>query len=285
MSKTQKEAIFAKLVNDAEQSNLSCGEENTLICPLCWTYKRFEDFTIEHVIPQSVGGNHLTLTCERCNSTSGHRLDHHLASYLQSIDQVSGIEPMKVRLNVAGNRLSANLTRDANAMHLHIVGRASNPKEIGAVHQLFASGQLPDVDIHFSYPYSRKGLKSAVLRCAYLIAFSIFGYGYLSDPLLTAIRQLLADSSDDDGRIDSLVFVAGKFNPPDDRRCSITPIKFDQLEALLVMLRVGKKKTCDFGVWMPMPSTEESVFFANVQEIASKFDRQTIRISPPRVDA
>jgi len=176
---------------------------DVITCPQCFRVIDRDDlqlevssFSLEHVPPESLGGRVRTFTCRDCNSWSGHELDSHLLHYLQLRDFLDGIPGSTVdaRVTIGDEaRINAELvfTKDGT---IHILGspERSNPDHIERVNQLMAIGR-PTINLRFSGRRGRGARQrcpeAALLRIAYLYAFSVFGYGFLVSSGSQAVRS------------------------------------------------------------------------------------------------
>jgi hypothetical protein len=69
-------------------------------CPLClrlFTRAEIDQLSVEHIVPSSIGGNVLTLTCTECNNRHGSKLDAHLINRLRAEDKLTGRNPSGLR--------------------------------------------------------------------------------------------------------------------------------------------------------------------------------------------
>ena len=72
MANTQ---MFQKYRTQLSALNIKTVAPECVICPLCWQEKNFGDMSLEHVVPQAIGGKAKILTCRRCNNEHGRTLD------------------------------------------------------------------------------------------------------------------------------------------------------------------------------------------------------------------
>jgi hypothetical protein len=75
--KRKKESLFKRGVGAA---SAVFGYEDTYVCPICMIgFKHSalaeKALTFEHAPPESIGGQGIILTCNRCNNDSGHSID------------------------------------------------------------------------------------------------------------------------------------------------------------------------------------------------------------------
>jgi len=184
--------------------------DDIVMCPQCFkliTRDSLEDaaseFSLEHVPPEALGGRIRTFTCRECNSSSGHDLDSHLLNWLQLRDFLHAKPGSAVdaRVTIADKaQLTAELvyTQDGILQILADPNR-TNPEQLDRANRLMRQGP-PEINLTFS---GRKGRgaklrrpEAALLRIAYLYAFSVFGYGFLINAGSQAVRSQFRNPED-----------------------------------------------------------------------------------------
>ncbi len=208
MTKISKEFLFnryARNLTDVKNAlhprlRIEPDADDIFICPLCFdkyfTREALEwddVLTLEHVPPKSVGGHVQTLTCQACNNKSGgSKLDSQLALKLSYEDIVSGRseEPLNAIATLNDQiRLPVEVYREDNG-NLFITPpakiRSKSKPQVDAFTESFMSGPKK-IDFQFKL-FSSTRANWAILRSAYLWAFSLFGYGFLINANLQAIR-------------------------------------------------------------------------------------------------
>ena len=166
------------------------------ICPLClqsFTKDALKvdspnQLTFEDIPPKKLGGNVLTLTCKNCNNSGGHDVDVHLVNILKGIDFTSfrpnSGNPVKFKIGdgEVNGRVDVNNT---GTVVLNTDSKSSHPKHVKNLDNLIKSKQhsIEGIPLTFTVKVKkaeeRKG-EIALLRIAYLMAFSKFGYGFIS---------------------------------------------------------------------------------------------------------
>jgi hypothetical protein len=192
-------------------------------CPLClrisWSLAAF---TFEDVPPQSVGGRPLILTCEPCNSSSGHTCDWHWTNFwtLEGFATADMREPVDVRFTYEGLRSVAELSTENGGYILKIIKKASNPESVKDTERLFGEAVKikgwPDsmnVNFHRS-KYDERLLKLSVLRAGYLVGIAVGGYRWI--PTWDPIRRQILDPTSRDASLSKLVHYEREH--PRDRR-------------------------------------------------------------------
>jgi hypothetical protein len=182
--------------------------ENGCLCPLCMDIFFVSDLdstlknylTIEDVPPVSLGGTPKTLTCKKCNSTSGYELDSHLLKRINELDFHMFLPNSKadVQFRLNNNKANGMVEIDANGtVHLKLDTKRSNPSEyVQFNNDLTSNGitgdfKTPDFTIEPKAKSDERRAEIALLRIAYLIAYSFFGSGFLINSGLYKVREQL----------------------------------------------------------------------------------------------
>lgn len=173
-----------------------------IICPQCFRGIDRDDleltespFSIEHVPPAALGGSIKTFTCRGCNSWAGFNLDIDLIQYIQNqdfLEQIPG-STVDAKITVGDSpEINAELKfSEEGILKILTSPERNNPKYLEQANQMLTGGPL----IHAKF-CGRRGQsirqrrwEAALLRIAYLYAFSVFGYGFLISFGSQAIRS------------------------------------------------------------------------------------------------
>ena len=191
----RKEHLF-----DCYAANLSALRpqfSDAFACPVCLRLLRREglaagDITGEHVVPSSLGGRVVTLTCRDCNSEAGYRLESHLIRRLERDDFIAGVSerPSRVRVSIGDGEIAGEAYRYPDRIELYGIPAISNPKLHALAVSILDEGDMPG-EMAFRLPLAFKGLPSwiAALRMGYLLAFCYFGYEYILNPCMQQVRE------------------------------------------------------------------------------------------------
>jgi len=200
--------IFSENLNSIKKENfiqLEPDIPNSYICPLCTKclsnieldQTRDNCLTLEDVPPKKLGGKPLTLTCKKCNNSAGSLLDEELRKKLVSDEFFEGIPGAIVdaKLNLSKDLfISGTLShRKSGGLSVHLFKNGPNAKEkkshcIDKVRERLENNGLREVGFNLKM-YRKCHPEVALLRIAYLLAFSTFGNGYLFNPNLELIRE------------------------------------------------------------------------------------------------
>jgi hypothetical protein len=188
-------------------ANLSaCRSDLTdlFACPVCLRLFDREalearEVTEEHVVPGSLGGRMVTLTCRKCNCTAGSRLESQLVRRLEREDFLAGLttSPVLGRVLIGEGEIVGAVYRYPDRIELHGMPQITSPQRYAAAVSILRSGVVPgDISLRLRSEY--KGLSSwvAVLRMGYLLAFCYFGYEYVLHPSVQQVREQILRPQD-----------------------------------------------------------------------------------------
>lgn len=194
--------------------------KNGYICPLCFDVffkenlaNSSENFlTLEDIPPIKLGGKVRALTCKKCNSSAGHTLDNNLLNKLTEIDFQSFLPNSETDTTFSfnGNRVNGTIKiDDKGSFDVNLQPERSNPKEsdkfikdvfppttlYSPIHKLLNPDFVEPIYKTKTFNFqkveksNKKRAEIALLRIAYLYAFSIFGNGFLINRNLYKIRE------------------------------------------------------------------------------------------------
>ncbi|MFC1588193.1 HNH endonuclease [Planctomycetota bacterium] len=278
MAHDAKQTMFDHYRKNLTATGISTASADSLICPLCWQETPYDDLTIEHVVPGSVGGKQTTLTCRRCNNDHGSDLDAHLAQYQRITDAFQGRDQLKTKLNINGHELVANLEWGDGHKHFHIVGKATNPAASDGLQQDFAASNVSTMNCTLFFDYIKNNFQTDVLRAAYLIIFKCFDYRYVHHEVVQAIRRRIADPSLEHPRLASLILEARNFKPPYDAQHHVVPGNVNGVEFFLVIIRVRRATTTYLGAYLPVPVDRSDEFFGLMELCAKEHNGEMLTI-------
>jgi hypothetical protein len=205
MGKKRLETLFdlyaQNLVLVKERFNLKSipDEGDFFACPICLKLLSHDELDVgtiseEHVPPEKLGGKVRTLTCTECNNRAGSGLESDLAKMLKPRDVFSGKPDavLDVEYYINGEEtlvLPATLSLSASGA-LTLLGdpKRTNPRDILKLYDVIAKEGISNFNLHFGLHRHRRP-EAALLRIAYLWGFSVFGYGFLLNSNLAAIRE------------------------------------------------------------------------------------------------
>jgi hypothetical protein len=273
-----KKAIFEHYRKSLTAAGLSTLREDALICPLCWQETPYEELSLEHIVPSSVGGRCKVLTCRTCNNEQGSGLDAHLSQYQKIADAFLGHGSIPTTMTVNDRRMIANLEWGRDTKNFKVVGKASNPIAVDAIREDFKSGKVAEVHLSFAYGYSKNKFQTAVLRAGYLIIYKCFGYEYAKHEIAQVIRRRIVDPTLDKPRLGSFVIALHNFASPFDEPHFIAPGNVNGVEFYLVIIRLCNATTTHLGVYIPVPGDRSDEFFDLMEQCSREHDGETMKL-------
>lgn len=177
--------------------------EDGFICPICYgffdrkslSFEYDDRLTLEDIPPKSLGGQPLTLTCKICNNLAGSELESHLSKRLHFDEFMQGVKDSSIdarfRPHPTVDLGSTVINRGENRIYIEYDPHRSDPSQIERFNELVSSGGIAEFDLNFSGKYKNNRAEIALLRIAYLLAFSTFGYGFLFSKNLESVQQQL----------------------------------------------------------------------------------------------
>lgn len=204
--KIKREHIFdlfaenVELVKQVGGITLKGKKTSGYVCPICkkmfdkraFDEKYKDQLTLEHVPPGKLGGSVELLTCKICNNEQGSKLEKHLQEKLLTEDFFSGIpgasRPARFLVNQELNTGGTIINTDSGGLHMKAFKANSHEKHY---EQLFKKGNIDVSQIDFTIfgQYKEKRAKLALIRIAYLILYSKFGFTTLLNSNFDIIRK------------------------------------------------------------------------------------------------
>lgn len=157
--------------------------------------------TEEHIIPESVGGKLTTFLCKGCNSFFGSKQTRWLAEWIELNEGKAPfpVNPKKQRAKLTSRGLMTNgslkLAEDG-AIEFTSDRERSNPRH----HDELWKGPRPaEISVSFSIPVlqNEHALRVGYLTAAYSLWFKCFGYSWVFQRALTAVREQLLNPEQD----------------------------------------------------------------------------------------
>ncbi len=260
------------------------GYHDEILCPLClgrFNRLLMKELTKEHVVPKSLGGSVLTLTCKRCNNEFGHKVQSHLAKLIEINESFRGNAIARAKLTMFDQSVPVNV-RLRDGIHLEAAG--GDPKAIEAINAAAKTRLSGKWSLSSHWKYSPWKGSTAIARTAYLIAFEQYGYPYLLSPPVKAIREEISTGMDvPSGRLCALTgtckiptdTVQSGFEP---QSLVVPVIAQDDQRFLFVLMRLRKQS--DYFMFCVLPVLEQPVetMFRQLNTVVEALGRQTLRM-------
>lgn len=235
-------------------------------CPLCLkVLKRVANLrnivAEEHVVPKQLGGRIVTLTCRKCNSEHGAKLDAHL---VQRVRIEANARPMKVRFKMGtatmGTEMETPLT-PTDPIRIKVIAKQSDPRQIEEVKRLLREGET-NINLHGSFGYNENRSLVALVRSVYLLMFRVFGYRYVLDSSAAVVREQLDKPLERTSVLNGIMWRVTDTVPEGSTVCIMhSP---ESLHSFFVMVGLDGQKHVA-GVTLPAPGTDGTDLYSHLQ--------------------
>ncbi|MCK5147533.1 hypothetical protein KAR48_12320 [bacterium] len=168
------------------------------ICPLCLNrFNSFNDFSLEHVPPESQGGKDILITCRICNSKAGYTIDNQLHKQELVKNFYENLEnSRKIKFNLPGVSLNSSIEHKLRSQFIIKISKDNNhPENIKKFEAVVSSYNENNnwhecnFSINKMIKYNPFQAEICYLKSAYLIAFVQFGYRYIFRDELQIVRE------------------------------------------------------------------------------------------------
>lgn len=169
------------------------------LCPLCldW-FEDFDELTLEHAPPESIGGRHIAITCRDCNSRGGHTVDHEIrrAETVLEFAERRMTAPMPATFRFGGVEQRGEAIFGPDGLNLGGIPQQNHPAVTPAItaalERAAASGSTDwTIELSFRPPDFHKAAVGW-LRVGYLVAFATLGYTYVLRAELDPVRKQIS---------------------------------------------------------------------------------------------
>lgn len=225
--------------------------KDAFACPLCLrVFSRdaipCHHITIEHIIPSKAGGRLKTLTCGRCNHETGSKLDSHLVQRLKVLDPTF---PVPFEWSVQENQVRGEAHREPDGSWIgEAIPKMCDPEALERVQQALDEG-VARIRFRIDLGYNTRRSRMALLRSAYLLMFTYFGYSYILHETCKEIRRQIENPLADT----PLAYSASWPHSPLAKGSTISIIKDpEDLRSFYVPLRLSRQGNEHYtGVVLP----------------------------------
>lgn len=277
--------IFSKNLDSIKKETfiqLEPDIPNSYICPLCIRCfgKNALDqvhpncLTLEDVPPKKLGGKPFTLTCKKCNNTTGSLLDAQLNKKIVGDEFHSGFPKAVIDAKLQLNNdlcISATLSnREGGGLNFHMFKNGPNAKKnkgksIPRVRNHIKKNGIQKFNCNLQF-HKKNHPEIALLRVAYLLAFSTFGNGFLFNSNLEIIREQIKKPKEE--ILPNFGVINADFS---DFHSGIYIInKPLELRSYLVIFELKTtNRTTKHGVMLPGPSTPNISIYNFAKKISS----------------
>jgi hypothetical protein len=202
----KRQRLFDLYVKQPGHEDLTRGLY--FFCPLCRKHFVREDtegenprLSLSHIVPKSLGGTWVTLSCTECNNSHGNKVEADLLASHKIVDWATGKGTLPVRMG-DGRNVSAESYRDAANNRLYFDIKTPMESPAVKVHQQrlkdFTKSDSIQQELKFTIPYFRAGwCLAAVCQSAYLLLFKYYGYDFARRPAYQFLRERIVRPNDD----------------------------------------------------------------------------------------
>lgn len=206
MSKNRKQILFEKfsgqlhLLKENNLIDIDLKYENTYICPLCLNQFSEDDLisnktknylTEEDAPPASLGGSRIALTCKKCNSECGHKIDYQLKELIEHEENSRFIKGTIQRGTIEheGKPVTVEMSSEGNGVIRAVHDeKRNNPAIFKKFIKKLKKGWLLDFKPK-AHRLDNDKINYAFYKTNYIIAFSKFGYIFLLDDAYNKLRE------------------------------------------------------------------------------------------------
>lgn len=189
------------LKNNGLLGNINLKYDRTYICPICLEQFSVNDLdsnspnmlTLEHAPPEVAGGHGVALTCKRCNSNSGREIDYHLTERLKEIDSRRLLPNTSIKGKITSGNITVqgNIDVDDNGV-MKMTHSEKNNHVAKLLNFVDTVDPLHNPLIHIEFDKIKTDptkLQIGLLKNAYILMFSKFGYSFILDGVYNIIRE------------------------------------------------------------------------------------------------
>jgi hypothetical protein len=191
------------VVKEHPRIKLEPDHDDVCVCPICMNFfprealvisEDYDDYlTLEDVPPIALGGKVRTLTCKKCNNTGGSQLESHLANKLNFEEAMQGLQNTSIDgvfHPTKDTNLAATINVQGNSgIYIQYHPERSDPLHVSQFQTMVSSKDIGQFSLSLLGNYKKNRPEVALLRIAYLLAYSTFGFGFLINFNLQVIRN------------------------------------------------------------------------------------------------
>lgn len=199
----QIKPLYNKYITHIEllhNANILTEIDNDYICPIClrkFSKEQISALSLEDAPQDSLGGHKIAITCKDCNNSCGYDVDIHLVNFLKRLDEIDFIEGSTRRIVIPdnGRKINAILEVGINKeLKVILPQKINNPQWLQEHINNIKKGDVIDIK-NQRVDIDMKKASTAILKNAYIILFSHFGYSFLLDNHYDRIREQIKNPS------------------------------------------------------------------------------------------
>lgn len=188
---------FASHLDLLRKEGLTTGE-GEYICPIClskFDKTQIKELSLEDAPQASLGGTKIAITCKKCNNTCGHEIDSHLTNFIKYIEEKEFLPGSDRRVKIFNDEKIVNATLEVgNSSELKMVipNKINNPAILSNHISKIKEGTIIDIQNN-PLKIDMKKVSVAILKNAYILLFSKFGYTFLLDKFYNRLREQILE--------------------------------------------------------------------------------------------
>ncbi len=236
-------------------------------CPFCLSSFSKDDMklgklSLEHIVPEGLGGRETTLTCEDCNNTHGSKIDKHWSGRADHEEIMAGEGPGALDGNIVSQdgHITVALTKDDagdGRFTASIQPKRSNPR---AVQSFVKKREDPrTVTLQYRMGFVPRLSELSVARSAYLVMFHHYGYQYACRGTADGLREQIQRPGSE--IVQPPVFELPHDEFPDDMVNIGHLVSPQELRGFVVKLKPPRGPGPPLGVALAGPDEDDTEYF------------------------
>lgn len=248
---------------------LGCNVPENYICPFCLqTFEDIKLLSLEDAPQEKLGGSKIALTCKNCNNSFGTTIDCHLINFITQAEDKkfpNGLNRPFNFIDPATMQKFRGILRTKNEqMEIVLTPNNNDPKVLDKEWDELKDSKLLYAEM-VTNPNKRipQNIAAALLKNAYVILFSYFGYTFILNPFYDRIRSQMNNPSE---QIipEGLIAKEGMFGSLKDGVyvCDETPLR-----GFFVTFTLKKRENHNYAVFIPSISNGYEQAIERLREI------------------
>ena len=176
--------------------------EDDYICPIClcgYSMSEMDQLSLEDAPQAALGGRKVAITCKKCNNTCGNTIDCHFVNYIDTIERKNLLPGSNQKIRIInlgeGKPIEAALRVDEEKeMYLSISKDYYNSlifnerlNKLIKDREIIVQEKNKEIDFNL--------VSAAIIKNAYIILFSKFGYSFILDDYYDKLRNQIQVSN------------------------------------------------------------------------------------------
>lgn len=279
MSKNRKQILFDKfpgqlhLLKENNLIDIDLKYEKTYICPLCLNQFSENDLvanktknylTEEDAPPASLGGSRIALTCKKCNSECGHKIDYQLKELIEHEENSKFIKGTIQRgtIDYEGEQVTVEMSADGNGvLQARHDTKRNNPTLFKKFIDSIKKGNL----INFkpkAHRLDNNKINYAFYKTNYIITFSKFGYIFLLNKSYDKLREQILNPEKE-----LIKYNLAIHNPHLSKHIGTHYILDNEIKAIFNIFNMKTRLTEKaYGAFLPIPNISFEKFVEEMEK-------------------